>query len=361
MSRNAAMLALSLVAVLALGGCSTLGYYAQAISGHLHVMREARSLEDRLADPGTPPALRAKLQQALDIRRFAVTRLNLPDNGSYRSYADLGRAFVLWNVFAAPEFSVKPVQSCFPFAGCVDYRGWYNEADARREAAALRGRGYDTYLGGVPAYSTLGWFDDPLLNTFMIYPEAEVARLMFHELAHQVVYVRDDSVFNESFAVAVEEEGMRRWHAERKDEPERQRYEAMRERRRQFLALILKHRARLEDYYAQSAGRPDSERRAGKARLFAELDADYRRLKEAWNGYAFYDRYFAQGANNALLASIATYSQKLPAFRALLAREQGDMPAFYRAVKQLAALSKKERDAELEKLSAGALAHRAGP
>jgi predicted aminopeptidase len=348
----AACTAACLALLFALPGCSTISYYAQAIGGHLELMRGARTLQDRIADPLTPAPLREKLSQAMAIRQFPVEKLNLPDNGSYRSYADLKRSFVLWNVFAAPEFSVRPVRSCFPFAGCVDYRGWYNEADARSAAEEMRARGNDVYIGGVPAYSTLGWFDDPLLNTFVVYPEAEIARLLFHELAHQVVYVKDDSVFNESFAVAVEEEGMRRWQAGRPDPTagERTRYEAARQRRREFVAMMLRTRQRLEAFYAQDL--PLAERRAGKARIFADLMHEYEALKASWNGYAGFDRYFDQGVNNALLASIATYSGKLPAFRTLLAKEGGDFPAFYREVKRLAALPKGERDAALQALEA---------
>ena len=341
---------LLLAAAATLSGCATVGYYAQAVGGHLQVMRAAMPVKERLADPSTPDALRAKLVQALAIREFAVRELALPDNGSYRSYADLGRPFVLWNVFATPEFSVKPVESCFPIAGCVTYRGWYAEADARRQAGELQARGLDVYVGGVPAYSTLGWFDDPLLNTFLAYPQAEVARLVFHELAHQVAYAKDDTVFNESFAVAVEEEGMRRWLAAHAAADEAARYQIGRERRRQFIALILDYRMRLDRFYADSAA-GDGARRAGKAALFAALDADYARLKQSWDGFAGYDRFFAGGANNALLASIAAYSEQVPAFRALLARERGDMAAFYREVKRLAGLPKAERDVVLERVA----------
>jgi len=331
-----------------LSGCSTVAYYAQAVGGHLQVVRAATPVSERLADPATPEALRLKLAQAVAIREFAVRELALPDNGSYRSYADLGRPFVVWNVFATPEFSVKPVESCFPVAGCVTYRGWYAEDDARQHAEKLRAQGLDVHVGGVPAYSTLGWFDDPLLNTFLVYPQAEVARLIFHELAHQVAYARDDTVFNESFAVAVEEEGMRRWLAAHAAPDEAVRYQAGRERRRQFIALMLDYRARLERYYSDSAAEGEAARRAGKAALFLALDADYVRLKESWNGFAGYDRFLSGGANNALLASVAAYSERVPAFRALLERDRGDLAAFYREVKRLAGLSKAERDAALE-------------
>jgi len=334
-----------------LSGCGTVAYYAQAVGGHLQVVRAATPASERIADPATPDAVRLRLVQAIAIREFAVRELALPDNGSYRRYADLGRPFVLWNVFATPEFSVKPVESCFPVAGCVSYRGWYAEADARQHAEKLHAQGLDVHVGGVPAYSTLGWFDDPLLNTFLVYPHAEVARLVFHELAHQVAYAKDDTVFNESFAVAVEEEGMRRWLAANASVDETVRYQAGRERRRQFIALMLDHRARLERFYSDSVMESEAIRRSGKAALFAALNADYAKLKQSWGGFAGYDRLLAGGANNALLASIAVYSEKLPAFRVLLARERGDLGAFYREVKRLAGLPKAERDGVLESVA----------
>ena len=340
---------LALSAAALLNGCSTVSFYAQAINGHLQLMRESRALEASLDDPQTPPALREKLAQALAIRQYAVAELGLPDNGSYRKYADVGRNFVLWNVFAAPEFSVRPVQSCFPIAGCVDYRGWYDEGDALKYAQELKAKGNDVYMGGVPAYSTLGWFDDPLLNTFIAYSEPEIARLVFHELAHQVVYVHDDSEFNESFAVTVEEEGVRRWESGRGKPAEQERYEAARERRRQFVALIFEHRKALEAFYARDL--PLADKRAGKQKLMGELMSDYQALKASWNGYPGFDRYFDQGLNNALLASIATYGGRVPAFRALLAKVGGNFPAFYGEVKRLAALPKAQRDAALDALA----------
>src|SRR5215510_11553431 len=201
----------ALTTLLLVSGCSSVKYYAQAVSGHLEVMWLAVPIEERLREADTPPPLKDKLARVLVIRDFASRELGLPDNDSYRRYADLGRPYVLWNVFAAPEFSVAPIQSCFPFAGCVSYRGFYSEEAATKHADALAKQGDDVYVGGVTAYSTLGWFSDPVLSTFVNYPEPEVARIVFHELAHQEVYVKGDTVFNESFAVAVEEEGLRRW------------------------------------------------------------------------------------------------------------------------------------------------------
>jgi len=184
----------ALGALVFVSGCASLEYYAQAVGGHLEVIRLAVPIEERLRETDTPEPLRAKLAKVLAIREFASRELALPDNESYRRYADIGRPFVVWNVFAAPEFSVKPVESCFLFAGCVSYRGFYSEEAAQRHAAALAGKGYDVYVGGVAAYSTLGWFSDPVLSSFIHYPESEVARIVFHELAHQVVYVKGDTI-----------------------------------------------------------------------------------------------------------------------------------------------------------------------
>jgi len=338
------------VAQLALSGCTSIGYYAQAVSGHLEVMWLAQPIEERLKDTGAPESLHAKLARALAIRNFASRELALPDNGSYRKYADIGRQFVVWNVFAAPEFSVEPVKSCFLFAGCVSYRGYYSEAKAREAAASFAAQGNDVYVGGVAAYSTLGWFDDPVLSTFINYSEAELARLLFHELAHQVVYVKDDTVFNESFATAVEEEGVRRW-LEREGTPaQRVAYSESRRRRSELVALFVQYRSKLAAFYERPAS--VEEKRAGKQRLLAQMQEDYRMLKASWAGFPGYDRLFVGGANNALLASIVSYAALVPAFRELLARNQGELAAFYAAVRELAELGKPERDVRLARLGA---------
>jgi predicted aminopeptidase len=335
-----------LVALLAfaVSGCGTIAYYAQAVGGHLELMRLSVPIQEALHEPNTPEAVRARLEQVVAIRDFASRELKLPDNGSFRRYADIGRPFVIWNVFATPEFSVKPVESCFPFAGCVAYRGYYSEESARRYAADMAAEGYDVYSGGVPAYSTLGYFDDPVLSTFIRYPDAELARLLFHELAHQVVYVKNDTMFNESFAVSVEEEGVRRWLDERGTAQQRAAYDAYSERRRQVFALVLKYRNRLDAFY-RGAGSTEV-KRAGKAKLFAEMHEEYRALKASWGGFAGYDRLFSQ-PNNALLASIAAYTELVPSFRALLAADGGDFERFYADVRKLADLPPDERRARL--------------
>jgi predicted aminopeptidase len=332
-------------AALALSGCGTLGYYAQAVGGHMELMRLSVPIDEALREPGTPDALRARLERVVAIRDFASRELKLPDNGSFRRYADIGRPYVVWNVFATPEFSVKPVESCFPFAGCVAYRGYYSEDAARRYASDMAGEGYDVYSGGVPAYSTLGYFDDPVLSTFVRYPDAELARLLFHELAHQVVYVKNDTMFNESFAVAVEEEGVRRWLEARGTPEQRAAYEAATERRRQVFALVLEYRKRLDAFY-RAPGTVE-EKRAGKARLFDEMLEKYAALRQSWGGFAGYDRLFGARPNNALLASIAAYTELVPAFRAMIAQAGGDMDRFYAAVRKIADLAPEERRAKL--------------
>ena len=338
----------ALGALLALSGCAPLGYYAQAVSGHLEVMRLAVPIEERLREADTPEPLRAKLAKVLAIREFASRELGLPDNGSYRRYADIGRPFVVWNVFAAPEFSVKPVESCFLFAGCVSYRGFYSEEAAERHAASLAEQGHDVYVGGVAAYSTLGWLSDPVLSTFIQYPEPEVARIVFHELAHQAVYVKGDTMFNESFAAMVEEEGVRRWLEREGTAAQRAAYLDSRRRRSEFVAIVIKYRAELAAFYDRP-GQPE-EKRAGKRRLFAQMQDEYRALKVSWGGFSGYDRVLARGPNNALLASVASYAELVPAFRALLAQKDDDLPVFYAAVRELAGLDRPERDARLAAL-----------
>jgi predicted aminopeptidase len=338
----------SLAAALALSGCETLSYVAQAVGGHLRLMSQAQPVAELLADPGTPAALRERLALAQSIRDFAVKELKLPDNASYRSYAELGRPFAVWNVVAAPEFSLEPLRACFPVAGCVSYRGFFSKEDAERYAQAQRALGHDVHLGGVPAYSTLGRFDDPLLSTFIGYADAELARLVFHELAHQVVYVKDDSTFNESFAVAVERAGLRRWLAASSRARELGALQAAERRSAEFLALLGATRARLEALY-RSRLAPEAMRERKRAE-FAALRERYHAQRLAWGGYAGYDRFFGAAPNNALLASVTTYTGLVPAFERLLADSGGDFAEFYASVKNLAALAPAQRTARLNAL-----------
>ena len=329
-------------------GCANIGYYLQSVSGQLDIWRRERPVEEVVTDPAASTALKQKLATVVRIRDFASRELGLPDNRSYRSYADLERPFVVWNVFAAPEFSVQPLRWCFLFAGCVSYRGYFAKEEAERFTVGLAEQGYDVYVGGVPAYSTLGWFPDPVLNTFMHYPDAEIARLIFHELAHQVVYVPDDTVFNESFAVAVEFEGVKRWLARAGDERAKSEFERRQRIRDEFARLVEKHRGRLEALYRTRVA-PDA-MRSRKAQILGELEQEYRALRQGWGGFAGYDRWFAQKPNNAQLASVAIYSQLVPAFQALLARERNELRRFYEAVRELVRLPTEERAAALRAL-----------
>ncbi len=338
----------------ALTGCSAVDYYGQAVGGHLALMRAARPIDDWLADDTAPAALKERLQLAREMRAFASRELGLPDNRSYTAYADLKRPAVVWNVFATPELSLELKTWCYAFFGCAGYRGYFDQADARRTAEELRAQGDDVNVAPVPAYSTLGWTNwlggDPLLNTFINWPEAELARLIFHELAHQILYVQDDTAFNESFATAVEREGVRRWIAHRKDPKLAEAYAQYEVRRADFVQLLREHRAKLAAAFAQPG--TDDEKRARKRQVFADLQAAYQRAKaERWGGFAGYDRFFAQPLNNAHLAAVATYNDLVPAFEALLAAEGHDLPRFYAAVRALAALPKADRNARLQGLA----------
>lgn len=324
-----------------LAGCETLAYYTQAVGGQWSLSSSARPIEAVLEDPATPVDLRARLRLAHEIREFASRELALPDDGSYRRYADLGRPFVVWNLFVTPEFSTKPVESCFPVTGCVSYRGYFAEADAKAYAEKMRAQGYDVQVSGIPAYSTLGWFDDPLLSTFIRYPEAELARLVFHELAHHIVYVKGDTAFNESFAVAVERAGVRRWLGQRDRGADLAAFLAARERQREFIELIAMAKARLETVYEMKVS--PEQMRAAKRAGFEQLQKDYAGLKARWGGFSGYDRIIGASPGNALLASISAYSKFVPGFERMLAAEGGDLPRFYAAVKEAAKLPKEAR------------------
>lgn len=349
-----------LALALLLPGCATLGYYSQAVRGHLDLTWSARSIKAVLADPSTPAELRTRLDLVIRLREFASLELGLPNNGSYRSYADLGRPAAVWNLFAAAEFSVEPRQWCFPVAGCVGYRGYFDRQAADSHAGRLREReGMQTWIGAVPAYSTLGWFDDPVLSTFVHWPEAELARLIFHELAHQRVYVRDDTAFNESYAVAVELEGVRRWMQAQGDPAQAEAYARTLARREALFRMLLAHRDRLADLFRQ---RQDIEqKRAQRVVLDARLRAEYQAFRLEWGrvardgapGEPFdgFDRWFGDVPNNAQLASVAIYNEHVPAFQAMIAEAGGDMALFHTRVAALARLSKEARAVRLQMLT----------
>ena len=346
------LLLLQLLLLFALSGCSTAGYYWQSASGHLAMLAAARPVPDVLVDPQTPPALKERLALSQRIRSFAAQNLQLPDNASYKRYADLRRPSVVWNVVAAPELSLTLKTWCFAVVGCVGYRGYFDEQAARAEAAALAAVGFEVSVYGVPAYSTLGklnWLGgDPLLNTFINYPEGELAKLIFHELAHQVAYAADDTMFNESFATAVERIGSQLWLTTQASPAALAEHSASNERRQQFRALLGATRRELARIYEpkQTVAHEVQAQAALKLIAMQKFKDAYQALKLSWGGTpqstAGYDAWVAR-ANNASFGAQAAYDELVPDFEALFEREQRDWQRFYDAVKALAALPKDQR------------------
>ncbi len=334
----------SLSLALGLSACTDLAYYRQAAAGQWALWQARQPVADRVADAATPPALRQRLLLAQALRAFASTELALPDNGSYRDYADMGRPWVVKTVFAAPELSLEPRLWCFPLVGCLSYRGYFDAEAAQQFAAALRAGGDDVYVAEVPAYSTLGWLEDPLLNTFIDWPDGRLAELIFHELAHQRLYIANDTAFNEAYATAVGRLGAERWLAQPGRAQARQAYLVELQRREAFLLLVADAREQLAALYA--SGRREAEKRMGKLRLLAELRERYALLKRSWDGYAGYDRWFAQDLNNAKLAGVSTYHRQVPAFLALFERSGRDFSAFHQAAEALGQLSPAARGME---------------
>lgn len=316
----------------ALTGCGA-SYLAQATEGQLGVLRARRPIDRVLTDPATSAPLRTRLELVLDARSFASSALALPDNRSYRSYADLGRPYAVWNVVAAPEFSIQPLHWCFPFTGCLSYRGYFHEASARAFAAGLSRKGNDTLVAGVPAYSTLGHFADPVLNTMMRYGDLEMVSMIFHELAHQVIYVKGDTRFNESFAVTVEQEGLRRWLEARGRSDELAQFLARRSADAQFTRALIEGRATLDGIYHEPLD--PGLMRERKREALAAIGARVQELERQLGWRSGYRDWIDAGLNNAHLASVATYADCVPGFEQLLARNGGDLRAFYASVRRL--------------------------
>ncbi len=333
---------LLLLLALPLTGCAEFSYYTQAVTGHLGILLNSRTIEQVLDDPATPPETRVRLELAREIREYASQTLKLPENRSYRIYSDLGRPAALWNVFAAPELSLELKTWCYPVAGCVSYRGYFNRKSADAYAAALKAQGYETFVGAVGAYSTIGWFNDPLLNTVIKRSDPELAAVIFHELAHQRLFLPGDTAFSESFATAVEIEGVRRWLTDRGKPEEFAGYMQKLERREQFMGLVLRYRKQLETLYTSS--KSDDAKRVEKARVFNDLRTDYAALKASWGGYSGFDMWLIDGElNNARMGAVGVYHQYVPAFQALLAKLNGDFEAFYREAERISKLASEER------------------
>lgn len=340
-------------------GCAQVDYYAQAVGGQFDILERREPIPELIEDPATKPVLRERLALVQQVRAFAREALALPDSGSYSSYADLGRPYVVWTVFAAEEFSLDLQQWCYPVAGCAVYRGYFAKPDADGFAETLRADGYDAYVSGSPAYSTLGWFDDPLLNTVAGWPEPDLAGLIFHELTHERLYVKGDSMFNESLARTVEREGVKRWMATRGEAQAYCDYLERKQRHRQFVALVLQTRDGLRALYEST--RSEQTRRAGKADLIAQMRVRYQNLKTSWGGAGHYDRWFGGPLNNAQLGAVATYEKYVPAFRSLLGRHGGDLNKFFAAVEELGELPSEERVAALQVLGSSGDQALAGP
>ena len=339
---GAAIVVVGVVTALQMGGC----YYMQAVNGQLEVLRKREPIAELLEDPTLPEVTRQRLATVLDARRFAVETLLLPENDSYRTYTDLERDYVVWNVFAAPEFSLEPKTWCFPVVGCVAYRGYFSQASAERQAQKLSRRGYDVYVGGVPAYSTLGRFDDPVLNTMLRWSDLDLVSTLFHELAHQRLFIKGDTGFNESFATAVAEFGLERWLTAKGRGAELDGYRARDELRRQLMTSADATKTELEALYALDID--DGLKRARKQRLIDALVAraaeDAKRLGFQGSGW------LRPPLNNARLASLALYRGQLGAFRRILADCGGDLACFYAEAERLGNLPPADRRQQLDRL-----------
>lgn len=306
-------------------------------------------IETVLSDERVSPDIKAKLTTVLQIREFASEALHLPNNDSYRTYVDLGRPYAVWNVFAAPAYSMEMQKWCFLFVGCVKYRGYFNEQDAVDFAKDLHDEGLDVYVSGVAAYSTIGWFDDPVMNTIINRDDIRLAGLIFHELSHQVVFIKGDTAFNEGFAVAVELEGIKRWLAEHGSSQDAHLYTQRKQRHKQFLQLVSTTRLRLDELYR--SGRSEETLEQEKNNIISQLHDEYASLKQSWDGYDGYDRWFSHDINNAQISAVTTYRDYVPAFQALLQQQDGDLVAFYRVVAEIGDLSMEQRTARVNQLS----------
>jgi len=320
-------LALLMVVVAFLAGCETTKFYCQAAGGQIEILRKSRPIARVLADPATSPKLRRQLGSVQEIRAFASTQLGLPGDESYGKYADLGRKSVVWSLFAAPEFSLKPKTWRYPLLGELEYRGYFHEDQSEALAAKLRAEGYDVHVGGVSAYSTLGWFHDPVLNTFVDYPDIDLAELIFHELTHRRVFRKGQTPFNEALATAVAEVGVRRWLAHHGRTKELEKYETRLVRRREFYAQIFSTHRDLEALYASNL--PDEIKREKKSAALAELQERFRELRRRWGGSGK-SEWLNKPLNNAHLVSVVAYHHHIPAFHQLLAECGGDLTLFYK-------------------------------
>jgi len=332
-----------------LSGCSSISYYQQAAAGHLSLMSQRQSIDKHLANPATPKRLRNQLKKITALRHFAEQELVLRSNGQYSSYVDLKRPYVVWNVFAAPELSLQSKSWCYLIVGCAGYRGYYSQQDAHKYAKKLQAKNMDVYVAGITAYSTLGWFNDPVLNTFVYKSDTQLAKLIFHELAHQRLYVKNDSVFNESFATVIAHEGVKRWLLSQNDPNSYEQFLQEQHREKVFVDLVLNYRQQLATLYDSDLN--DDLKRIEKIRITNALRHDHQQLKMDWGGQSNYDSWFEKDLNNAQLNTVATYHDLVPALQTLLAKDQYDLNAFYRTCQTLADQTTEIRNNYLSDLS----------
>lgn len=326
--------------------CETVGYYSQAARGQLDILLNREAITALLEDHSVHESLKQRLRLAVSLKQFAEQELELPATDNFDTYVELDKEHVVWNVFAAPEFSLAPVNWCYPIAGCVSYRGYFKQSDAQSYGEKLQRSGFDVYTGGVDAYSTLGWFNDPLMSTVIKRSDSQLAGLIFHELAHQVVYIKGDTTFNESFATTIEREGVRRWLSSIDKAELHQEVLLDQSRQAEFLELVLNFQQRFETLYAQKL--TDEEKRQEKLSLQEEMRSDYEQTKQDWGGYDGYDSWFARSLNNAQLSTVSSYNSLVPFFESELEKLQGDLPSLYARVRELAQMSTTQRQRILE-------------
>jgi predicted aminopeptidase len=359
-----------LLTLLAVSGCHTLSYYGQAIKGQYQIVANQQKIDKLAADPQTPPPLKTKLELVQELRTFAAKDLKLPVDGHYEKYVDVRRPYVVWNVQAAPEFSLEEKTWWFPFVGSVEYRGYFSKQGAEDYGAGLRKKSYDVYVDGVEAYSTLGWFRDPVLNTFISNAPADLAETIFHELGHQRLFAAGDTDFNEAFAQTVGQEGARRWLRAKGNESGCEEYQAQLRRAEQFARLVHATRKKLAALYGDErtdAGQlkattkpravPSEELRRQKRQIMDDLQHEYAQLKAEWGGKRDYEGWFSRPINNAQLNSVAAYYELVPCFEQLLAQNGGDLEKFYAAAALLAKKPKDERHRRLQLLSPTTVSH----
>ena len=340
---------LLLISVSLMAACQSLGYYAQSARGQFQVYNQSKPIDNWLRKNTADKKLKQKLHWIQKVRGFASEELKLPKNKSYTQYADLDRNYVVWNIFAAPKLSLKPHQWCYPIVGCQAYRGYFSRQPAVDFATSLENQGFDVSVGGVRAYSTLGWFNDPVLNTFINYPDNDLAGLIFHELAHQIVYIKGDTVFNESFATLVEIKGVEKWLMKNAPQKELLRYRQTQNFENAVIKLILRHKKALEQMYKSQL--PDDVKLNQKSQIFSALKREYETLKQINEmPKSSWDSWFARDLNNANLIAIGSYYDKVDDFEKLFEKVDGDFNAYYAQVKALSKLSRVKRDAYFEQL-----------